>query len=546
MATIPLVALDAKPPASPDLLEQYGKLMAIQGQQQQNQQQQAMAPLQQQQEQQAVQSGAADLQQKQQALADQKAITTSMQQWDGKDYNDIYPLIIKNGGSGTAVIGLKGKVLEQQQAASTALKNNAQAGEAQMAADKQRGDLLEGALSPLIDPKQTPDEQLPQALQQTVQQLTQSGVLDPQHAQTAAQIVQLAQTNPDQARQQLGVIQKSNLAHSQIMEDAAKQATTAQSQSETAKNTAEAAYYQQNPQAGAPGVPVDTVEMNSYLENNPSKTPQDFVAWKAKQSPMAMVIGNQLGGANNSQALDFEASNYLKTGQMPPEMSRSPGTVTAIIQRAAQMNAQNGGGSLASNTADYKANSESLKQLQTNYDQVQAFEQTAEKNMGLLQQTAAKIPDLGLRFANVPVRMLNSQMLGTDNMASFKAALATAQTEAAKVLNSAKGNGVLSDSSRHELQDIIDGNVPYSAMVASLNTLKQDMSNRTQSYQAQIGDIQQRIGGGQSQQPSSTPQASYKGDSPQALKDSQPDGATGTTADGRKVIKKNGQWQIQP
>jgi hypothetical protein len=51
----------------------------------------------------------------------------------------------------------------------------------------------------------------------------------------------------------------------------------------------------------------------------------------------------------------------------------------------------------------------------------------------------------------------------------------------------------LSDSARHELQDVIDGNVPYSALVASLNTLKQDMGNRKTSYQMQIQDIQNRI-----------------------------------------------------
>jgi hypothetical protein len=210
---------------------------------------------------------------------------------------------------------------------------------------------------------------------------------------------------------------------------------------------------------------------------------------------MAIVMGNQLGGDQNSQALDFAADNYRKTGQMPPGLTRSPGSTIAIIQRAAQLDQQDGGQGIASNKSIIDANRTSLNSLQKNYDQVQAFEQTAEKNMDLLQSTAQKIPDLGSRFANVPVRMVNSQMIGTANMAAFKTALYTAQTEAAKVLNSSNATGILTDSARHELQDIIDGNVPLPAMVASLNTLKQDMSNRTQSYQAQIGDIQGRIKG---------------------------------------------------
>lgn len=274
-------------------------------------------------------------------------------------------------------------------------------------------------------------------------------------------------------------------------------------------------------------------EMNSWLAANPGKTPTDYqqhtadqqvqthvaeetnpdvVAAKinvAQHTPTAMIMGNQLGGDQNSQALDFAADNYRKTGQMPAGLMRSPGSTVAIIQRAAQLDQQEGGSGIATNKTILASNQASLKKLQTNYDQVQAFEQTAIKNMNLLQQTAQKIPDLGTRFANIPARMISSTMIGTDNMAAFKTALYTAQTEAAKVLNSSNATGVLSDSSRHELQDIIDGNMPVSAMVKSLDTLRQDMNNRTQSYQAQIGDIQNRVrGAGQGNQPAqgNTPQ----------------------------------------
>lgn len=85
MATIPLVALDAKPPASPDLLEQYGKLMSIQGMQQQNQQRAAMAPLQQQEAQQAVQQGGLDIQQKQQQLQDSQTLRSLSPNYIQKD-----------------------------------------------------------------------------------------------------------------------------------------------------------------------------------------------------------------------------------------------------------------------------------------------------------------------------------------------------------------------------------------------------------------------------------------------------------------------------
>jgi hypothetical protein len=227
MGSIPLPALDLQRPIpQADPLEQYGRLMQLRNQQQ-------MAPLQMQQAQQQVQTGGLELQQKQQQLTDQKAMTSAMQDWDGKDYNSIIPLVVKNGGSAQAVMGLKKNILDQQTQISTAAKNNAQATSAQVEATMKKNDLVTGSMAPLLDPQQTPDAQLPQALAQTVQSLTQQGLLDPQHAQQASQLAQSG--DPTAIRN--GITQFSNtlMAHSQIVESALKQAQTGRENAETGK-----------------------------------------------------------------------------------------------------------------------------------------------------------------------------------------------------------------------------------------------------------------------------------------------------------------------
>ena len=181
MASIPLPALHVNVPApAPDPLEQYSRLAAIQ-------QQQQMRPLQLQEAQNQVQAGQLENQKALQAQKDQQGLTSAMQGWDGKDYNDIFSAAVKNGVSAQSIIGLKSKVLEQQQSIANTLKATADAGQAQINTIKTKGDLLNGALSPLVDPKQVPDAQLPQALQSTAQDLVQKGVLDPQHAQQVGQ-----------------------------------------------------------------------------------------------------------------------------------------------------------------------------------------------------------------------------------------------------------------------------------------------------------------------------------------------------------------------
>jgi hypothetical protein len=260
----------------------------------------------------------------------------------------------------------------------------------------------------------------------------------------------------------------------------------------------------QSPQFGkrVQGVgPVDQQEMNSYLtaakvpgETLPpeQRTPASFVSWKAKQSPMAVVMGNQLQGA----AVDQAAQRYLTDGSLPAGFSRSPGTTSAIVNRAAQIAPEQ---NIASNKATYQADTGSLKKLQQQFDAMDAFEGTALRNLDLYAQTAKKVYDLGARFANVPLRLITAKMIGTDNMAALNAARQAATAEVAKVLGSATGSGVLSDSQKKEAQDVADGNLPMSATMAVVDTLKQDMANRHQSYLQDIAAIKKRLSGGTNQ-----------------------------------------------
>jgi hypothetical protein len=539
MATIPLPALHTAPiapPASP--LEMYAQMMGIKNEQQQMDQRQAMAPLQQQEAQNAVQSGQLDVEAKQRAAADQKAMMATMQQWwkahsesaspavttttgavidpqtgeqissgspvtvkgpagagaqgtsssSMPSYDDLVPLAIKNRVSPLAVQGLQAHILDMKAKAATIVKDDAQAGTANADAIRIKNGMITDAMTGVSS---LPDAQLPIGVLRAAQELYGKGIFDQQHLQMAQQLSNLAMTDPNQARQQLNIQNLSLGAFSKELENQGKLLLNQKDQATLGQEQAESQFYQQN--GGAPGVSAEMMQQADWLKKNPGKGASDYKLWTLQHTPTAMMMNNLLGGPENQDALDLAANNYRQTGQMPSGLVRSPETTTAVIARAAQLDKQQGGQGIAANKAILGSNVASLKKLQTNFDQVQAFEGTAERNIDLLQKTAQKIPDLGARFANVPVRMINASMIGTDNMAAFKTALNTAQTESAKVLNSSNATGVLSDSARHELQEVIDGNMPYSAMVASLNTLKQDMENRTKSYQLLIQDIQNRL-----------------------------------------------------
>jgi hypothetical protein len=499
MATIPLPALHTAPieqPTSP--LAMYGQMMGIQSAQQEMAQRQTMAPLQQEQAQTQVQAGQLELQQQQQAQKDQQSFRTAMQapENQGKTIGDIADTLSKSGSISMQGWQQMKKADIDQRTALATLDEKGLANAA--AAHKQTQDLYNNAMD-------MPDEELAANWPAIAQQYdaipgNQKMPLNPQQPLTKAQL------------QQFGPMLSMHGAYlDEAMQRKQKAADLTKAQGAT---DPQSPFYAPSPDAVAMG----TAPGSAQIEAGEAQQAAAVAKAKLPYTP-AVVVQNMnnasaSGGAGAPQnqlpggGTDWGKLAQTKYGMSPaafdqqaeqaglgkfPPIGRNANAIALnrdLMSRYAELHPD---ASIAQNSAEFKANSESLKKLQTNFDQVQAFEGTASKNFDLLQQTAQSIPDLGTKFANVPVRMLSADMIGTVNMAKFKTALNTAQTEAAKVLNSSNATGVLSDSARHELQQIIDPNATLPAITGSLNTLKQEFGNRTQTYQDQIGLIQQRL-----------------------------------------------------
>ena len=428
---------------------------------------------------QEMQQKSLEMQQQQQQLADQDALTKTIAQFDPSQHsiNDLPKMVTANGGSGQAALHMQQGMIEQR-------KNLASLSDEQFAQEQKKADLMAGIHDAVTQADPADKNTVYQA---GMHQLGAAGVDVSKEP--------INYPGDDVFAQHLQPIR----LHSALVAESEKdRETTAKEQEAQAKVTGAqttAARLQAEMPGGAMESP-DKAELADYLKKNPGKGASDYVAWKAKQSPTAMVMGNMLGQGGANSALDQQAEKYFQTGQLPSGFNRSPGTTAAIIQRANELHP---GESLAASQGNYKANEGSLKNLQKNFDQVSAFESTAGKNLDLYLQKLNAIPDLGVKFANIPMRMIDDKLIGSDNYQAMRAAQQTAAAETAKVLSSANASGVLSDSQKKEAEDILSGNLSFSAAQKVVATLKQDFANRHQSYQAQIGDIQQRLGGKTSQ-----------------------------------------------
>lgn len=407
-------------------------------------------------------------------LADQDALTKAMTQYDPQKHTlaDVPKLITSNGGSGQAALSAQAGLVQQRQ-------NLSKLSDEQFAQEQKKADLIQGV-----------HDQVSQAAPEQKQDIYQRGL------QTLGSLGVDISKEPTQypGDEEFAKHIPAIRLHSAIVAEAEKDRELSAKESEAATKATEAQTSQQKLRAELPGGPLQDVgraEMADWMQKNPTKGPSDFLSWKAKQTPTALVLGNQLGGPGQGSALDQAAERYSKDGTLPSGFARSPGTTSAIIKRSAELHPDQ---DLASNKATFSADTAALKAVQKQFDTMNAFEGTALKNLDLYAETAKKIPDLGAKFANIPLRMITGGMIGTDNMAALNAARQTASSEVAKVLSSATGSGVLSDTQKKEAQEVIDGNLPLSATLKVVETLKQDMANRHQSYQSDIDTIKGRLG----------------------------------------------------
>jgi len=227
--------------------------------------------------------------------------------------------------------------------------------------------------------------------------------------------------------------------------------------------------------------------------------------------------------------LEMLAHQYARTGQLPPlGMGQAAvGHRMAIFKKAAQLYP---GLDVAGQMAGFGADKASLAGVTKMSDAVEAFERTAGQNLNILLETMAKIPDTGSPLFNKPIRAIDERLLGSTEMAAYRAARQVALTEVSRVVSNPNLVGQLSDQARAEIFAFNPDTATMAQTVAVAKILRRDMNNRIASLHEQRGIIKGRI---------STPpgQAEAEGSAAPATGPER-----GTSKSGKPIIKINGQW----
>lgn len=186
------------------------------------------------------------------------------------------------------------------------------------------------------------------------------------------------------------------------------------------------------------------------------------------------------------------AITYAKTGTLPPMGMGKQGAAvrTTIINKAAEMFPDL---DVAGNKAGFAADQESLKKMTAQRDAISAFEETAKANLENFIAAARKVKDTGSPLFNQPLRKFDDRVLGSPQMAAFNVARRTVIPEFAKILNNPTLAGQLSDSARHEVEQVMEGDASMAQILAAADMLVRDVNNRGKSMDDQLAAIRDRM-----------------------------------------------------
>jgi predicted lactoylglutathione lyase len=275
MGSIPLPALDLKPVQQPDPMGDVSKLMALKSMMTQQASQQQ------------------ELQIRQQQIKDTQARTAAMKGLDPNSasyYDDLAKKTLENGGSADAATAIQQHGLTIKKTVSDIAKQDSETGSKNLETFTKKFQFIGDQLG---EEKDIPDNQLHDWALSKVGVFQQGGILPTPQAQQLAQQIQQTQ-DPAHLRGLIQQTAKSAAGAKYVAEQAKTEAETkkdtAQGEEATAtaaNKRAESKFYTEN--GGAPGVPVDMLEMSDALKRGLIKNPSQWTAYKSKQEAAATL-----------------------------------------------------------------------------------------------------------------------------------------------------------------------------------------------------------------------------------------------------------------
>lgn len=195
------------------------------------------------------------------------------------------------------------------------------------------------------------------------------------------------------------------------------------------------------------------------------------------------VIGGGL--STSDQAL---VSQALNDGRLTPDMLQkySMPSIIAALKASPTYNP-------VGNKADITANTATLTDLSKSRADTSRAITTADANFPLLLNVMQKagVNDFDSPIGNRIEQAFNNGLIGSGDMAAFNALKTSLQTEYAQIISR---GGTVTNQTRTEAENIVNGNISYNAMKTLYSTLQAEAKNVIAGYDTEITRVKGQLG----------------------------------------------------
>lgn len=203
---------------------------------------------------------------------------------------------------------------------------------------------------------------------------------------------------------------------------------------------------------------------------------------------------------------------YHTNGSLPPGVTRSPAMASMFWQAEGQYQTTTG-----NNAAAATANKMELHSLNADTAKTQTAMGATSAYLTTMDKNIEKARTLGnqLDFSDVTGfnKALQAWDRGTSDpqYAKYNVFFNSVATEYAKLSSGNMGNTTVSDSQRHETQQVINSGVGNGGMNGIFDALKEEGANKVSGYQEHLEQNMQRIRGFGSNERAGLPQTAPRG-----------------------------------
>jgi hypothetical protein len=191
-----------------------------------------------------------------------------------------------------------------------------------------------------------------------------------------------------------------------------------------------------------------------------SESIQDQIAMYRKGIPRAQIVPGH-------SIVAQQQWNDITRGAFAQIMEENP---TLTRNEAAQL--------LAAGQQGFKATSNALGQVTKDLASIRPYKDMLDQNADIAISLSKQAIKSNSALANKPINWVRQNMADNPDTSEYLAQIAIVQTEAARVLSNPRLVGQLTDSARHEMQELVNGNMPLESTERVLKRIKQDGTNR--------------------------------------------------------------------